>query len=59
MATGATFSPPPSDQAVSSTYEDGQARKGCVPWGSVRECPLATTRQINLTIKNDYGKSAD
>jgi hypothetical protein len=26
---------------------------------SVRECPLTTTRQINLTIKNDYGKSAD
>jgi hypothetical protein len=28
-------------------------------WASVRECPLTTTRQINLTIKNDYGKSAD
>jgi hypothetical protein len=59
MATGATFSPPPSDQAVSSTYEHGQARKGCVPLASVRECPLTTTRQINLAIKNDYGKSTD
>jgi hypothetical protein len=28
-------------------------------WASVRECPLTTTRQINLTIKNDYGKSAN
>jgi hypothetical protein len=28
-------------------------------WASVRESPLTTTRQINLTINNDYGKSAD